>query len=226
MMLGESLIGVNGVVYITFKRNPKAHRYKELKHSVKSLKRMHPNLSVTLITNHKPDFAKPPLIDCVSIQDIDSDRVKHYLLPKSPYLNTLYLDCDTEIVGPIIEIFDLMGRFDIAATHDHIRKDPKKSLKYPDYAKIPDGFPEYAGGVILFRKCDSVYNFFETWQKNYQKWLKLTGEVRDQPSFRVSLWQCGDLKIHTLPPEFNWRTKKKDNIIKRIDHRHDLWRKK
>jgi hypothetical protein len=215
----------NGVVYITFKRNPKAHRYRELRHSVESLKKIHPKLSVTLFTNDKFK-ADLSMIDHIKIYDINSDRVKQDLLYDSPYENTLYMDCDTEIVGPIDEIFNLMGRFDIAAVQDQIRKDPKKSAKYPDYASIPDGFPEYAGGVILFRKCDEVKNFFKVWRNNYNKWLKLTGEVRDQPSFRVTLWQCKDLKLHSLPPEFNWRTKKKHNIITRIDHRHDLWRKK
>jgi hypothetical protein len=214
---------MNGILYITFKRNPKAHRYNELKHSVASLKKMHPKLRVGLFTNKDPKF---DLIDDVRIIDIKSDRVKQDYLYESPYDNTLYMDCDTEIVGPIDDIFNLMGRFDIAAVQDQIRKDPKKSERYPDYANIPDGFPEYAGGVILFRKCEKVENFFGVWRKNFRKWYQLTKEVRDQPSFRVSLWQCSDLRLHTLPPEFNHRTKKKHNIVTRIDHRHDLWRKK
>jgi hypothetical protein len=213
---------MNGVLYITFKNNPKAHRYNELKHSVTSLKNMHPNLKVALFTNHDPKFE---LIDEVRIIDIKSDRVKQDYLYDSPYDNTLYMDCDTEVVGPIEEIFNLMNRFDLAAVQDQIRKDPKKSAKYSDYADIPDGFPEYAGGVILFRKCEAVENFFKVWRRNFKRWYKLTKEVRDQPSFRVSLWQCQNLKLHTLPPEFNQRTKKKHNIYTRIDHRHDLWKK-
>ncbi len=213
----------NGIVYITFVGNKKADRIKELHYSVESVKKRHPNLSITLLTDKNPKIKG---IDSVKIIPINSERVKQDYLYDSPYYNTLYLDCDTEIVGPIDEIFGLMGRFDISATHDLIRKDNKKSSVYPDYAKIPDGFPEYGGGVMLFRKVPVVENFFKVWRKNYNVWYRFTKEVRDQPSFRVSLWQCSDLHVHTLPPEFNIRTKNYNNIVPRINHQHNLWRKK
>lgn len=213
----------NGVVYITFKKNPKSNSIKELKHSVKSVKKMYPNLSITLFTDEDPKIKE---IDNVRIVNVNSERVKQEYLYDSPYHNTLYLDCDTEIIGPIDELFGLTERFDISATHDLIRKDDKKSVVYPDYAKIPDGFPEYGGGVMLFRKVPVVENFFKVWRKNYNVWYRLTKEVRDQPSFRVSLWQCSDLHVHTLPPEFNIRTKNYNNIVPRINHQHNLWRKR
>ena len=213
----------NGIVYITFIKNKKVDRIKELQYSVKSVKKMHPNLSITLFTDEDPKIKE---IDGVKIMPIHSERVKQDYLYGSPYDNTLYLDCDTEIVGPIDEIFGLMERFDISATHDLIRKDNKKSKVYHDYAEIPYGFPEYGGGVMLFRKAPVVENFFKVWSKNYNIWYELTKEVRDQPSFRVSLWQCSDLHVYTLPPEFNIRTKNYNNIVPRINHQHNLWRKK
>lgn len=212
----------NGVLYIAFVRNKKANRMKELEYSIRSLKRIHPKLSTTLFTDKAPKISG---FDNVVELDIESERVKQDLLYRSPYDNTLYIDCDTGIVGPIEESFGLMERFDVAATHDLMRKDENKSRVYPDYAAITDGFPEYAGGVIMFKKSPRVENFFDTWRKNYKIWLDLTGEVRDQPSFRVSLWQCKDLHIHTLPSEFNIRTKKYNNIVPRINHWHDMWRK-
>jgi hypothetical protein len=212
----------NGIVYITFVKNKKADRIKELKHSIKSVKKTHSNLSITLFTDKDPKIKE---IDNIKIISVDSERIKQNYLYDSPYENTLYLDCDTEIVGSIEEVFGLMERFDIAATHDLIRKDKKKSDVYPDYAVIPDGFPEYAGGVILFKKSDAVKNFFEVWKRNFNTWCKLSGIVKDQPSFRVSLWQCSNLHVHTLPPEFNIRTKKYHNIVSRIKHEHDMWRK-
>lgn len=210
-----------GVVYITFIKNKKADRIAELRHSVKSIKRFHPDLPITLFTDNDP---KVKGIDKVEIVSIDSERVKQVYLPDTPYQKTLYLDCDTEIVKPINEMFDLLDRFELAATYDLIRKDPKKSKVYPDYAKIPDGFPEYAGGVILYKKCNETDMFFEAWRKNYNNWYELTGQVRDQPSFRVSIWQCTFLKFHTLPSEYNIRTKNYNNIIPRINHTHSLWK--
>ncbi len=211
----------NGVLYIAFNRNNKSDRIKELAYSVRSLKHTHPNLPVTLFTDVDPGIKE---FDNVEIISVDSERIKQNYLCSSPYDNTLYIDCDTGIVGPIEEMFGLMDRFDIAATHDMMRKDKKKSDIYPDYAAVPDGFPEYAGGVILFRKSLAVENFFRVWRRNYAKWFELTKEMRDQPSFRVSLWECKDLHVHTLPTEFNIRTKKYNNIVPRINHWHDMWR--
>lgn len=214
----------NGIVYIAFIRakKSKVDRIKELELSTQSVKKFHPKLNITLFTDIDPQIK---FIDQVKIIPVDSVRIKHKYLYTSPYDNTLYLDCDTKIVGPINEIFNILERFDIAATHDLIRKDDRKSVKYPDYAKIPDGFSEFGGGVLLFKKSDEVKNFFDLWNQNFEKWVELTGEIRDQPSLRVSIWECKDLQFYVLPPEFNIRSKKYDNIIPRIEHEHNLWRK-
>jgi len=209
----------NGVVYISFKKRTKADDIREVRYSIKSLKKRYPNLHTTLFTDKD---LKIKQFDDVKIVSIEGERVKQEYLLDSPYDNTLYLDSDTGIVGDIECLFGLMERFDIAATQDLMRKDPKKSKLYQDYANIPDGFPEYAGGVILFRKSPAIHKFFELWRKNFAVWYKLTGIVKDQPSFRVSLWQCEGLHIHTLPPEFNIRTKKYDNVVPRIFHFHDM----
>ena len=206
---------MNGILYIAFGKD----HIRDLEYSVKTVKKIHPDLSITLFTDSPYDNKH---IDHMVLKHMKNSRVKQEYLWDSPYDNTLYMDSDTGVVGNILESFNLMERFDIAATHDLIRKHDKKSKKYPDYANIPDGFPEYAGGVILFRKSDVVKNFFDIWQKNFKIWYDLTGEVRDQPSFRVSLWQCRDLHVHTLPPEFNIRSKKYHNIVPRIYHWHNM----
>ncbi len=211
-----------GILYIAFEGDSKACRFKEMEYSISSLKKFMPNIPIALFTNKK-DYTKN--IDILKIIDIKTTRIKHTYLYESPFERTLYLDCDTKIVGNIDSIFDLMNRFDIAATHDLIRKDERKSKKYPDYAIIPDSFPEYGGGVILFRKNKVVEEFFKLWQKNFKEWFDLTKEERDQPSFRVSLWQSNDLHLYTLPPEFNIRFKNYNNIVPRIYHKHDMWKK-
>jgi len=205
----------NGILYIAF-----GDRFlKELEYSVQTVKKVHPELPVTLFTD-KPYSNRH--IDTVELKKMKDTRVKQSYLYEAPYENTLYLDSDTGIVGPILEVFDLMERFDMAATQDLIRKHEKKSKVYPDYKNISDGFPEYAGGVILFKKSKAVENFFEVWRQNFKVWCKLSGVVKDQPSFRVSLWQCKDLHLHTLPPEFNIRSKKYHNITPRIYHWHNM----
>jgi hypothetical protein len=208
----------NGIVYIVF-RNKSTEEFTT---SIKLLKQTYPNIHVTLFT----DKIENQYVDNRIIIEPRGKRIKQYHLEDSPYENTLYLDATSGVVGPIHEIFRLLERFDIACVQDLIRKHDVKSAKYPDYAKIPDGFPEYSGGIILFKKSKPVINFFKLWRENFQRWYELTGEDRDQPSLRVSLWQCDDLKIHTLPPEYSIRDKKYHNISPRIFHIHKLGEKR
>ncbi len=218
----------NGIVYITFRNiNDRIksfgddYYFRELEISAKSIKHFHPDLPITLFTDKDPKIKE---IDEIIFVKIANMRMKHLLLYNSPYDNTLYLDADTKIINPIERDFDLLHKFDIALTHDQIRKDPNKSNKYPDYKRIPYAFPEFGGGVIFFRKCSEVKNFFDVWNKNFKKWVMLTKEIRDQPSLRVSLWESHNLRFYVLPPEFNIRSKTKNNIIKKIIHKHEMWK--
>lgn len=212
----------NGILYIVSDLDRKANRINELQHSVNSLKKLHPKMPVALFTNKDPGLKN---IDVVKIIEMNSVRIKQDVLQNSPFINTLYVDCDTAFTSPIEESFGLMERFDLATTHDLIRKDPKKSKKWQPYADVPDGFPEFGGGVIMFKKSKRIDMFFSVWRRNFHSWVEATGEIRDQPSFRVSLWECSNLRMYVLPPEFNHRTKKYNNIKIRILHQHDLWKK-
>lgn len=197
----------NGIIYIAFRKNKKTDSIKEVIHSAKSVKKIHKDLNITLFTDIK-DF-KNECFDNIKLIPINSTREKQNHLFDSPYDYTLYLDSDTKIVNPIEDMFGILDRFDIAACFDHARKDPNKAKVYKDYAEIPRAFSEFAGGVILFKKSLVVENFFKVWRVNYGIWKKASGRLNDQPSFRVSLWQCSDLKIFTLPPEYNLRTQEK-----------------
>ena len=211
---------MNGVVYIVFDKNRKSDKLKELRYSVDSLKRIHPDLPITLFTDKDPNIKN---IDNVEIVEIKSERVKQIYLEDSPYDRTLYLDCDTKIVGPIDSLFGLLDKYDIAATYDHMRKNPNWKGIWGKYDQIVECFPEFAGGVILYKKSDIVKEFFKLWRTNYKDWCKCSGRINDQPSFRVSLWET-DLNVFSLPPEFNIRSKKNDNIKQRILHSHDMWK--
>lgn len=205
----------NGVVYIVFGTKS----LKEFEVSVKSLRKMHPKIHITLFSD-KPINNKR--IDDNKIIKVSGTRVKQNHLFDSPYDNTLYLDATSGIVGPVEDAFNLMERFDLAAVNDGVRKYSRHSKLYPEYAAIPDAFPEFSGGILLFRKCKAVENFFAAWRKNFKVWYDITGEHRDQPALRVSLWQCKDLRIHTFPLEYSIRTKKYHNITPRVFHFHNI----
>jgi len=208
----------NGIVYIVFGNKST----KEFEVSIKTLRKIHPNINITLFTD-KPKNNK--FVNIEKIIKVKGTRIKQNHLFNSPYENTLYLDATSGVVGQLTEIFGLLDRFDIACVQDIIRKHDKKSKIYPEYADIPDGFPEYSGGIILFKKNNRVEEFFKTWQRNMKTWYNLTGVEKDQPALRVSLWQCENLKTHTLPPEFSIRTKKYHNIVPRVYHFHNITEK-
>ncbi len=213
----------NGIVYIAFKKHKNADHVKEVIYSAKSVKKINKNLNITLFTDIKN--INESCFDNIKNITINNIREKQNYLYNSPYDYTLYLDSDTKVVNPIDDIFRILDRFDLAACFDHARKNPDKSKIYKDYDKIPEAFSEFAGGVILFKKSHVVENFFKIWRSNYEIWKKVSGKLNDQPSFRVSLWQCHDLKIFTLPPEYNLRSQgKRDkfNIKPRIYHWHDM----
>jgi hypothetical protein len=215
----------NGILYIAFDMNKKADYLKEVKYSAKTMKEMHPDLDITLYTDKVTSIAN---FDNIEVWRFDNERVKQEYLYFSPYDNTLYLDCDTSVVGSIKSLFKLMDRFDIAAVHDHVRVKKDRNKTWTAYANVPESFPEFAGGVIIFKKSNIVENFFTIWQQNYRIWYELTGKINDQPSFRVSLWECDKLKVYVLPPEYNVRTQSKrdkfDNISYRIYHWHDQFK--
>lgn len=216
----------NGIVYIAFlnRSNPRFPRdlwLKELEYSAKTVKNKHPDLPITLFTDKNRNIKN---IDQVKVINFDGPRVKPFCLWDSPYQNTLYLDTDTAVVGDIQNMFNLMERFDLAASFDHLRVDNKKAAVYPEYAKISEAFSEFNGGVILFRKSDAVKKFFKVWRKNYEEWKKLSGLLADQPSFRVSIWQSSDLKFYVLPPEYDLRTQgKRDGCKKRFPIEHKIY---
>jgi lipopolysaccharide biosynthesis glycosyltransferase len=220
------VIMTEGILYIAYNKHPNANHIKEAIVSAKSIKAIHPDIHITLFTDVDPGTK---CFDTVKIVKVTGVRLKQVYLYDSPYDRTLFLDSDTKLVNRIDGIFDLLDRVDMAAALDHVRKDPKKSRVYSDYANIPDSFSEFNSGVILFKKSPVVKKFFEMWRMNYKTWCKVSGKFNDQPSFRVSLWQCVDLRLHTLPPEFNIRTQdKRDNsttIIPRVYHWHDMFNK-
>lgn len=225
-------VGVVYVVYINKNKPsiPKDHFFKEAICSVKSLKQTHPNLPVTLYTDVNPKIKE--FDNVIIISPDNRARLKFEYVYKSPYHYTLYIDSDTKIVGSLIEHFQLLERFDLAAVHDACRAVPERCKIWKAYGNIPNSFGEYCSGLIFFRKSPVVENFFKVWQKNYNYWINNTKFKNDQPSFRVSLWECSDLNIHTLPIEFCVRTQEKINGIRKkypvkpiIYHWHSMYNK-
>lgn len=189
------------------------HRYlNEAVESAKSFKRCYPDVDFLLYTD-APDFASGAF-DAVlpasfDIPDALSAMVhrngqlaaKLSVLPEVEYDKVMYLGSDTyalkEAAG---SLFDLLDRFDLAAAHAPHRI----STTHTDAAvsEIPACFPEFNCDLILFRRSRPVLDFLEKWRDMYLG--HALGHPHDQGAFRYLAW-TSDLRIATLPPEYNYR---------------------
>jgi hypothetical protein len=195
-----------GIIFIAF-----GQRYTdEAVYSAETVKR-HSGLPVTLFTDAP---IRSAAVDEVVVIDPRHKRAKVDYISQSPYERTLYLDSDTRVVRDIGEIFQLLDRFELAAVQDHCRKNSRWSALIPDYDAIPYSFPEYNGGVVLFRASASTAAFFDLWRTLFYRHEKET-VGQDQASFRMALWQSG-LNLHSLPVEYNVRNKRiRDRMAER-----------
>lgn len=221
----------NGIVYICFlntfnKRFEEDLAFKEMQVSIESSHKHNPKIPITVYSDI--DF-KIKGVNVVKINPPKQNRIKSDVLPLSPYDNTLYLDCDTKFVNPIDDVFLLSEKYDVALAIDYIRINTDKSRSFNRYFDIPFCFPEFGGGVMLYRKNDITSQFFKKWKSIYNDGLN-HGVETDQQSLRITLWEMEDLQLFTLPPEFNLRTQeKRDSCMKkypippRIYHWHSMF---
>jgi len=141
---------------------------------------------------------KSELFDQVILIKNPHRRSKVDYLAHTPYERTLYLDSDSFVVSDITEMFDLLDRFDIALAHAHMRN--HKIACEPWRVSLPKAFPQFNGGVLLYRWNNKIEQFCKDWAKYYHE----AGFRKDQVTLRELLWKS-DLHLYTLPPEYNFR---------------------
>ena len=126
--------------------------------------------------------------------------VKHQAMLETKFDFNLVLGSDAyALSSKVNSIFELLEHFDIAVAHA-----PFRIVSMPDseFIPVPDCFPEFNCDVIAYRKRDNVLKFIEQWQQYYSQ--DVFGHPHDQGTFRYLLYSS-DLRIATLPPEFNYR---------------------
>jgi len=177
--------------------------------SAASVKRCMPDIPITVFTDVAQSssvFDEVVLIESPTHGPED----KILSIAKSPYRETLFLDSDTYMVDDSRELFSLLGRFDLAAAHAPYRAQYRAG-------DVPDCYPEFNTGVMLFRKSDQTGLLFERWGQIYREdrlrppdWLFpgaaswYRHAIPNQPSFRRALYESA-LRVATLPPEYNCR---------------------
>lgn len=188
-----------GVLYI-------AYGEKYIKAAIRSALTVHkhnPDLLIHLFTGAE-EYLKykfeidPHPFTTVGLIENPHIRSKVDYISKSPFDFSLYLDADTAINADISDLFRVLERFDVALAHA-MHRNSKVGL-IPWRIEIPQAFPQFNGGVILFRKSTEVKAFFLEWSRCYKDY----NQTRDQFTLRELLW-LSDLRIATLPPEYNVR---------------------
>jgi len=196
--------------------------------SAESLKNKMPEMPITLFCNEgvqSRHFDNVVIIEhpCFSLMD------KVLFMNSSPYEHTLFLDTDTYVCDSFLELFTLLDRFDLALAHNTYRA----VYRVHD---IPDSFPEFNTGVILFKKSPHITQLFANWLALYerdlgkeQQWLTPFGEVtmldsnlNDQPTFREAVYNSS-VRVAGLTSEYNCRFGSPGfvhNIVKIIHGRH------
>jgi hypothetical protein len=169
-----------------------------------------PDLPIHLYTDlrcHETFFKKSTFpFTTIGIIENPHSRSKTEYLAHTPYDHTLYLDTDTSLNADIRDVFRVLERFDIAMAHAQHRG--AGNLK-PWRVALPDAFPEFNSGVVLFRSTPAVIKFLDDWGKHFKTdWIEAGRRnaqlEHDQTSLRELLW-LSDLRIATLPPEYNVR---------------------
>ena len=117
-------------------------------------------------------------------------------MARTRFERTLHLDADVLAVADLRDVFEVLDRFDIALAHDQWRNSPAANAQWR--RPLPNAFPQFNGGVIAYRRTPEVLAFLAAWADA----LRASGLKRDQPVLRELLWES-DLRIATLPPEYN-----------------------
>jgi hypothetical protein len=202
--------------------------------SAESVRRHSPGLATHLYADWQDrgfDFRRSPF-PFTSVEAIDEPhrRSKVDYISRTPFDRTLYLDTDTALNADVRSLFQVLDRFDIALCHAHRRNAVQRLA--PWRIALPPAFPQYNAGVILFRRTPAVVRFLEEWSRSFHE----AGFQQDQKTLRELLW-LSDLRMATLPPEYNvrfmkyawlWSSEEATAQILHLRRYHDgpLWRLK
>jgi len=192
-------VNKEGVMYIAT-----GERYvKAAVRSARTVVQRNPGLAIHLFTDRKSmeSTFKGSLSPFSSIDVIENpyQRSKVDYMSRTPYERTLFLDADTAVIADIREVFRVLERFDIGLAHAmHRGPNRLKAIRL----QLPAAFPEFNTGVILYRKNEGVIRLLKEWEGFFKEMGM--DEENDQTTLRELLW-ASDVRIATLPPEYNVR---------------------
>lgn len=193
----------NGVIYIA---TGKELFLKEAKISAKSVRKYNKNVGISIFVDEKNQFEdNENLFDLIQFVEKPEHGFgdKIYAMKNTPYQKTIYLDCDTVVADDISEIYNMLEKYDIAASNP-----PFKNKYYsPNH---------YQAGIIFYKMNNKVSKFFDLWDENYDR----KNHGNDQPSFRETLSKL-PISVFIFPPNYNFRSPFASYIQGKIKILHD-----
>lgn len=177
---------------------------KEAGRSAKSVQTHMPDLERILVTPDRGSFkgydrvfkVEPPehggwFLNCV--------QWLAQVVRALPHEQIILLDTDTVLLDPVPELFVLLERFDLAATHA-----PGRATVSTVY-NVPDCFPELHVGLLAFNNSTPVRYLLDDWYDQYEE--NYVGyQENDQGPLRDILWRNKrPLIYYVLPPEYCFR---------------------
>lgn len=148
-----------GVLYIAFGEKWR----KETIKSIKSLKKVSPNIKVAVVTDSVWDDAPLP-DEFIVREELENKggitRSKTAYMRESPFEETLFLDTDTIVSEDISEIFGLLQYYDFGVYFRGPILREEKGLYF---------HPQCNSGVILFKMNQKVVELFDIWESHYEK---------------------------------------------------------
>ncbi len=195
-----------GVIYVVY-----GSRYlKEALHSRASLARVHPELSAHLVTSQADlDAMGDELRQHFQSISIHPDlrhsfRDKISGLIELPYDRNLFLDSDTEILARVDDLFDILGKFEVAYSRDTVRY----AIPAPD---VPPVFSEPNSGVLAIRRTAGTNDLVSRWlelhdvcEAEYKKVHGENGVYIDQGTLRMALYESA-VPQYVFGEEYNLR---------------------
>lgn len=150
-----------------------------------------PDLEIALASDDPQDL-QAPFTTHIQLAETNGFRAKILAAGSVPFERSLLLDTDTYVTASLDDVFRLLDRFDIAAAHAPGRT----NFQLDD---IPPSFPEFNTGVVALRASAAVSALIDMWLHKYDALRR----SNDQPAFRWATFHARDVRIATLPPEFN-----------------------
>lgn len=172
------------------------------------------NVHCTLITDREVNIDE---FDTISISEFREDdnyvtwKIRNMKNP--PYEQTICLDSDTYVVTDITPLFEVLERADLGMTQA-----PSRDTGIVD--NIPEWFPEYNVGVMVYSNSQKINRLITDWEKIYRQ----LGYPRGQPALRKALFEHKEIDLFTLLPEYNVRVPYPgyvDEDIRIVHGRHD-----